>query len=42
MGPGWSLPGDTDTKPSSKPDASIPNAIETIAGLHDAGYNVLT
>ena len=39
MGPGWSLPGDTDTKPSSKPGIQ---SVETIAGLHDAGYNVLT
>jgi ABC-2 type transport system ATP-binding protein len=38
MGPGWSLPGDTDTGTSS---VGLLGAL-TIADLHKAGYNVLT
>ena len=38
MGPGWSLPGDTDTGTSK---VGLLGAL-TIADLHKAGYNVLT
>ena len=38
MGPGWSLPGDTDTSTSK---VGLLGAL-TIADLHKAGYNVLT
>jgi len=38
MGPGWSLPGDTDTSTST---VGLLGAL-TIAELHKAGYNVLT
>ncbi len=36
MGPGWSLPGQTD------PDGPALFGSLSISGLHDAGYNVLT
>ena len=39
MGPGWSLPGDTDT--SATPGQSLLGA-DAISTLSDAGYNVLT
>ncbi|HET8929273.1 MAG TPA: CocE/NonD family hydrolase [Acidimicrobiales bacterium] len=39
MGPGWSLPGDTDAAP--KADVG-PQSVVTIAGLRKAGYNVAT
>lgn len=39
MGPGWGSGGDTNDKPDAK--AAI-QSIFTIAGLHKAGYNVLT
>ena len=39
MGPGWSLPGDTDDDPKSP---AGPQSVLTIADLHAAGYNVVT
>ncbi|MBS1847186.1 MAG: alpha/beta hydrolase [Actinobacteria bacterium] len=39
MGPGWSLPGDTDASRDAKPG---PQSVVTIGSLNAAGYNVAT
>ncbi len=41
MGPGWSLPGDTDTRTVTTESTALLGAVH-IRDLLDAGYNVLT